>query len=144
MNQTVSSSEPLEIVKTWLLRLFGETPAIRSRLGDLDSLAPAELDRIARDLGLSATDLLSGSHGDPKNVELLMKMLDALGLDPEVLAREGTVLRDMERLCGMCKSTGQCRSDLESGDAAEYFTDYCMNKTTLEQLLASKAAAAQP
>ena len=62
-------------------------------------------------------------------------MLEALGIDGESLARtDPLMVRDMQRVCAMCRDKAQFDADLADGTAAEHFKSYCSNASTLEVL----------
>lgn len=134
----VQSAQPSPLVqgiKSFMLNLFGETPEIHQRSADLMSMPDSDVERIAHDVGFSATDLLACSRGNPKNIELMNRLLAELGIDTATLAHDNPgVLQDMERLCGMCKSTQRCRHDLDNADAKSHFTEYCLNTSTIEAI----------
>jgi hypothetical protein len=51
------------------------------------------------------------------------------------LARtEPLVLRDMERVCTLCKDKPRCRDDLAAGTAERHYEDYCLNAPTIDHL----------
>src|SRR5262249_25667718 len=78
-------------------------------VAELAGCPPSELHRIAQDVGLSGGDLKSLACSHTGSSELMPKRLQALGLDPEFFkcARTPTY-RDMERVCGACKSRRRC------------------------------------
>ena len=63
------------------------------------------------------------------------KRLKALGLDPAFFkcARTATY-RDMERVCGTCKSWRRCARDLAKGDVQAGMQGYCLNAPTIDAL----------
>ena len=84
-------------------------------------MSPAELDEMVR-------------HG-PHAADELPVMLKALGIDEHRLARTETMLlRDMERVCALCRDKAKCDRDLIAGTAAEHYEDYCLNAPTIDQL----------
>lgn len=139
MTQTAPSSPLVQGIKSFMLNLFGETPEIHARSAGLMSMADSDIERIARDVGFSATDLMTCNKGNPKNIELMNRLLAELGIDADALAHQQPgVLQDMERLCGLCKSTQQCRHDLDNASAKSHFTEYCLNTSTIEALQKNK------
>ena len=55
-------------------------------------------------------------------------MLKALGIDEADLARtEPLLLRDMERVCTLCRHKRQCDRELAAGTATEHYEGYCPN-----------------
>jgi uncharacterized protein YjiS (DUF1127 family) len=107
----------------------------RRELSELRQMDRGEFDRIANDLRVAPDDLdelvRQGAHA----ADELPKMLKALGIDEAALARtQPLVLRDMERVCAMCRHKAQCDGDLVAGTAAEHYQDYCANAPTLDGL----------
>ena len=63
------------------------------------------------------------------------KMLKALGIDMEDLVRtEPLMVRDMQRVCAMCRDKAQCHGELAAGTVAEHYKEYCPNAPTIEAL----------
>jgi hypothetical protein len=60
----------------------------------------------------------------------------ARGLDPDRM-RDAyvTLLRDVERVCTQCKTTGRCRRELDAGTAAAHCHDFCPNAATFDDLV---------
>ena len=121
----------------------------RSELADLECCGSAEVDRIAGDLGISASELRTLASYGPNAAELLNRRMAALRIDPD---RVGTLdpftLRDLQRLCTTCRSRKQCARDLtdSSGDRAENrqgWEDYCPNAATLNMLVALESYRAE-
>jgi len=102
-----------------------------SERSDLDTWAHEDVERIARDIGLTAGDLRVLNR--TKEPPLLPRMLAALRIDAADLARtEPAVLRDLQRVCAMCDSQRRCRSELDDGDAASTYEGFCPNAVTLK------------
>jgi hypothetical protein len=100
--------------------------------------APREVAVIARDLGLSANELISLTQRGPDAARLLKGMLAALGLDAKTLAdREPIVMRDLQRVCAACDLKRRCEHDLAE-HRTEICPDYCPNAYTLNALAGSK------
>ncbi len=123
----------------------------RSDSSELESCGPGEVEHLAQDLGISASDLrLLASYGPDEN-ELLLGRMTALGVDPDELARyEPATLRELQRLCTMCRTRGRCARDLtreearDSGEpASRDWMDYCPNAVTLKMLSTLKSCSAE-
>jgi len=68
-------------------------------------------------------------------------LLKALGIDEAALERTHLlVLRDMARVCTLCRHKARCDMDLADGTSAEYFSSYCPNEPTIKQLERTAAA----
>ena len=121
----------------------------RSELTDLECCGSVEVDRIAHDLGIAASELRTLASYGPNAAELLNRRMAALRIDPD---RVGTLdlftLRDLQRLCTTCRSRKQCARDLAdpSRDRAENgqdWQDYCPNAATLNMLVALESYRAE-
>ena len=76
---------------------------------------------------------LACSHAGPN--ELMPKRLQTLGLDPAFFRYARTAAyRDMERVCGTCKSWRRCARDLAKGDVQAGMQGYCLNAPTIDAL----------
>ncbi|HEX2724404.1 MAG TPA: DUF6455 family protein [Beijerinckiaceae bacterium] len=100
--------------------------------------------RILQELRLNGGDLHHLMVASTDNALLLSRMMAALGLDAEEVARElPAIMRDLERACAACGSKSRCRHDLDSGDAPARSADYCPNKPTLSALQAVTLSRAE-
>lgn len=115
-----------DIVTRWLRH--------RREQGELNALGHGDLELLAQDIGISLADLgeLIDKAQDPERLDAMLK---ALGIDEAALARaQPAMLRDMQRLCGLCEATQQCQAALESGRAADAYHAFCPNAETLDSL----------
>jgi hypothetical protein len=118
-----------------LTHTFGDWLKHRRELNEMRQLNTSEFDRIAGDLRVSPADLNELVRLGLHAADELPKMLNALGIDDNDLARvEPLVLRDMERVCGLCQHKRECDRDLAVGTSAEHYQGYCLNAPTIEQL----------
>jgi transcriptional regulator with XRE-family HTH domain len=120
---------------TRMVDIFGEWLKHRRELREMREMDAANFSQIASDLRMSSADLEAlvrqGSHA----ADELPKMLAALGIDQDDLARtEPLVLRDMERVCSMCINKRQCDRDLAAGTSAAHYEEYCANAPTIDGL----------
>ena len=127
-------SNPYPVIDM-LMNSFGEWLKHRRELNELRQLNTFEFDRIASELRVSSTDLNElvrhGSHAANE----LPKLLKLLGIDQEALARtQPLVLRDMQRVCSVCATKGECDRDLAAGTAAEHYEGSCLNAPTIKAL----------
>ncbi len=107
-----------------------------STAGQLAKCDPDEVAKIARDLQIAPRDLVRLSGKGPGAAQLLLRMLEALGVDPKNLGVEKpAVMRDLQRLCITCGYKQTCERDLAKGMAAERYEDYCPNAYTLDALI---------
>ena len=109
---------------------------------DFEQCSPDDVRQIAGDLGVPVSELRAISAKVPGSAELLSKMLTALRVDPEALAKsDPAVMRDLQRLCVSCGQKGRCQHELAKGTAAEHFHEFCPNAFTLDALFKSKKPA---
>jgi hypothetical protein len=115
---------------------------VQQNLQDLSAFSPAEMDRIAQDVGLSSTELCTLAEHSPDEAALLDRRLAAEGLDPAELARRAPAdLRDMERCCTLCESKGRCSYDLAGDPDDPVWRRYCPNSATIRELAQASPAA---
>jgi hypothetical protein len=99
--------------------------------------------QIANDLGLSVGELQAMSASNPHSADLLVKMLTALSVDPDFLARsDPATMRDLQRLCMSCGHKRRCAYELAAGTATKHYQSFCPNAFTLDALLKAKERAA--
>jgi len=118
-----------------LLDTFADWLKHRRELNEMRRLEQAEFNRIASDLKVSPDDLDELVRLGPHAADELPELLEALGIDKSVLARrELPIVRDMERVCAMCRSKRQCDHDLAGRTIAARYRDYCLNAPTIDEL----------
>jgi hypothetical protein len=118
-----------------MIDIFGEWLKHRRELRELREIDAANFGQIASDLRMTSADLEALVRQGPHAADELPKMLAALGIDQDDLARtEPLVLRDMERVCAVCIHKRRCDRDLAAGTAAEHDEDYCANAPTIDGL----------
>ena len=108
----------------------------------LDACDNNEITRIARDVGLSPSDLRHMAERGPDAAKQLLDRMALLHLDADALAKsEPSTMRDMQRLCSTCASKKHCQRDLllTPNDAA--WRHYCPNADTLDELQSEAATA---
>jgi hypothetical protein len=133
--QKIRSS--LEAVAQWYRDWMDRTSA-----ADLRCLGEAEVDRMAKDVGVSADELRRLVNQGPESAELLLRRMAELDLDrSEVTRQEPETFRELQQVCSRCKSRRQCARDLASHAADPAWKDYCPNAATLEALNARPWAA---
>src|SRR3954468_4825312 len=121
-----------------LIDMFGDWLKHRRELGELHQLEGIEFDRIAHDLRIPPGELNELVHQGPHAAGELPKLLKALGIDHDDLARiQPMAWRDMERVCALCQDKRRCDRDLAAGTAAQRYQDYCLNAPTIELITSS-------
>jgi hypothetical protein len=94
-----------------------------------------EIERMARDLRMPASELLSASQRGPEAADLLRRRMATLDLDQnEVFRTEPGTLRDLQRGCTMCASHRRCARDFARAPGTLAWKNYCPNVTTLMAL----------
>jgi hypothetical protein len=105
-----------------------------ARLVELRSIDDRQLDQIAREFGMSRSDLYALCASKAPTGDLLRQRLAEFDLSEELLARRHPeVLQDLQRVCGTCATTSRCAHDFvahKPGDRDEY----CPNTCTLYAL----------
>ncbi len=108
----------------------------RHAIGLRDELAdcgPDEVRSMAKDIGVSPSQLRELASKGPAAADLLQKMLVALRVDPKVLADiDPLIAYDLQRLCISCGNKKRCKHELADGTAAKTFREYCPNAITLD------------
>jgi|SRR5579859_404487 len=107
----------------------------RRELNEMRQLDRSEFDRIAADLEISPGDLDELVRRGPHATDELHALLKALGINETALERtQPLVLRDMERVCGLCNHKARCDRELAAGTSAELYRGYCPNASTIEEI----------
>lgn len=118
----------------------------RKALGTSHELAqcgPEAVAAMAQDLMLSPSELVNLAQKSPDSARLLHRLLIALGVDEQALAkRDPLVVRDLERLCVSCSHKRRCAHDLAAGTSPGQYKEYCPNAYTIEMLFAESAQSA--
>jgi len=127
--------DPSPSVFERLTHTFSEWLDHRRELKEMRQLSPVEFDRIAQDLQISPADLNELVNQGPHAADELPKLLAALGIKGDDLARiEPVVLHDMERVCALCGHKRECDRDLAAGTSVEHYQLYCLNAPTIANL----------
>ena len=115
--------------------IFGEWLKHRRELREMREMDAANFGQIASELRMTSADLEALVRHGPHAADELPKMLTALGIDQDALARtQPLMLRDMERVCALCSHKRQCGRDLAAGTAAAHYKEYCANAPTIGSL----------
>jgi uncharacterized protein YjiS (DUF1127 family) len=108
----------------------------RNRLRrELGRHGPHELDRILADAGLNRSDLPTILGSRARNRSLMARMLVHFGVRPDRIAvRYQGALRDAERVCAHCGSTGRCRRWLNQGATDDAPRLFCPNAELFDEM----------
>jgi hypothetical protein len=118
-----------------LIEMFGDWLKHRREITEMCQFDAAEFGRIAHDLGVTSSDLDELVRQGPHKVEELPQLLKILGIDEAAIARaQPLVMRDLERVCALCRHKSECDHDIADGTLAEHYEAYCGNKVTLDAL----------
>ncbi|MGA7810208.1 hypothetical protein [Bradyrhizobium sp.] len=118
-----------------LINTFSDWLRHRRELSEMRQLDRTDFERIAGDLQVSPEELDELVRNGPHAADELPKLLQALGIDEAKLASaQPLVLRDMERVCAMCRDKARCDRDLAAGTSTEHYKGYCLNAPTIDQL----------
>jgi len=113
-----------------------------SELAATNCCAEGEVERIARDIGLPASEIHRLASLGPESADLLLQRMAALNLDRKVVAQvEPQTFRDIQRVCTLCESHRQCARDLAQDASDPVWQNYCPNVATLRALSAMPWAA---
>jgi hypothetical protein len=115
-----------------------------ARLGnDLDRCSPDEIRTIAKDLGLTPSELSALAAQGPDAAEPLKKMLIALKVDANAFDQiDPRIKSDLQRSCILCGEKRRCRHELAAGTAAKNIHEFCPNAVTIETLFGQGRFAA--
>ena len=126
--------ETFPIVEFWIDK-FADWIKHRRDLSEIRRMNRTDFDLIARDLRISADDLERLVQAGEHSADEMPKMLKALGIDVADLMRvEPLMVRDMQRVCGLCQDKAHCHGELADGTAAQHYRDYCPNAPTIDAL----------
>lgn len=99
---------------------------------ELQCFADAEVERIAKDVGVSASELRTLATFGPEAADLLLRRMTALDLDRNEITRiEPQTFQDMQRVCIMCEHHRRCAGDFARDPAGDAWKEYCPNAATL-------------
>ena len=100
-------------------------------LTELKCCGEEEIERIARDFGMSASDLHRIASLGSGSADLLLHRMATLNLDQDEVSQLTRTFQDLQRVCSMCESHRRCARDLASDPANPAWKDYCPNAATL-------------
>jgi uncharacterized protein YjiS (DUF1127 family) len=113
----------------------------RRTMADLGRCGPAEMERIARDVGVSGADLSILAGKWPDAADPLYWRMNEIKLDwKEITHADPQVMRDLQRVCTVCASKRRCEHELANNPSDPTWKKYCPNATTLAALVAERAA----
>jgi hypothetical protein len=118
--------------KAWISATWRWMRDPNDALSDLQLCGQKEIERIARDSGLSISEFRALQSLGSNAPDLLERRMAALDLDPaEVSALAPHSFRDLQRVCSLCEGHRRCLRDLARQPNNEIWKDYCPNVATL-------------
>ena len=130
LTQGRQGQSPLQSLLAWCRAWLKGSPE-----SDFGCCAEAEIERMARDVRLSVSELRALARKGPKAADLLLRRMADLDLDPKEVARlEPAAFRDLQRVCTLCKSHRRCMWDFARGASPPTWDRYCPNTGTLAAL----------
>ena len=125
-----------------VIGMFADWLHHRREITDVCGCGTEEFRHIAHDLGVSASDLNELVRSGPHSADELPKMMAVLNLDIADIRRiEPLVVRDLERVCGLCGHKSRCHHELAAGTAAANHREFCNNAETLDSLTKQRERA---
>jgi hypothetical protein len=121
----------IEAISKW----WSDWTRRRSALAELECYAENEVERTAKELGISSAEIRKMVSRGPRAAELLLRRMVDLDLDRNEVSRtEPRVFQDLQRVCTLCESRRRCARDIARDSADPVWQDYCPNATTLMAL----------
>jgi hypothetical protein len=100
---------------------------------------PDEVMRMAKDIGVTPSQLQELVRKGPDSANLLKRMLVSLHVDPKIIAdMDPLVMREMQWLCITCNNKKRCEHELAKGTATKHFHEFCPNAVSIDELLDQK------
>lgn len=117
------------------INLFGNWLKRRREMRELRDINSGDFARIARDLSVTPAELDMVVRQGPHASDELPRLLHTLGIDATTLDRTQPVLqRDMVRVCASCQKKALCDYDLDAGNSAQLYEQYCPNAPAIDEL----------
>ena len=130
LSNAIKRRSPVEVMSQWWQSWTSNGPAL-----DHAFCAEGEVERIAKDIGLPASEIRRLASLGSKSAELLLRRMAALDLDRKEVAQvEPQAYRDLQRICTLCESHRQCSRDLLRDSSNPAWEEYCPNVETLRAL----------
>ena len=121
---------PLEAIAQWY-RDWSQ----RRAAAELSCCGEEAIDRMAREVGLTAAELRQLAKMGPEAAGLLQRRMASLSLDPNEVGKiEPQTLHDLQRVCSLCQYHRRCARDLAHDAANPAWKNYCPNAATLAAL----------
>lgn len=130
----IAQHESYPTVEFWIDK-FVDWIKHRRELSEVRQMNRTDFDLIARDLRVSPDELdrlvAAGAH----SADEMPEMLKALGIEVTDLARvDPLMVRDMQRVCSLCRDKAHCHGELAGGTAAQHYREFCPNAPAIDAL----------
>jgi len=107
----------------------------KRRSAGLVDCGDEEIEHIAHDLCMSASELRELARKGPGSADLLLRRMASIDLNPEEVSLiRHQIFQDLRRVCTRCRSRRRCIRDLACEPNSPEWKDYCPNASTLEEL----------
>lgn len=126
--------ETYPIVETWIDKFAGWIKH-RRELSEIRRIDRTDFNQIADDLRISPDELERLVQAGAHSADEMPEMLKALGVEVNDIARvEPLLVRDMQRVCSLCRDKERCHGELAHGTAAKHYEEFCPNAPTIDAL----------
>ena len=126
---------PIEVISEWWRACSSNAVAV----SEFMCHAEGEVERLAKEMGLSSAELQQLSRLDPDAAALVIHRMAALGVDQkEVSHAVPKILQELKSICTMCENRKLCARDLELHPTDKVWEDYCPNAVTLKVLMSMR------
>lgn len=103
-----------------------------NRTAYLEDCGAEEVGHIAKDIGVSTSELFLLARSDPGAADLLPRRMAALDIDRNEVARiVPLTMQDLQRVCTLCNKHRRCARELARNATDPTWKDYCPNVGTL-------------
>lgn len=121
----------VEVISQW----WQDWTNPQSNFSNLSCCVTYEVERVAREVGVTVAELKALARLGPDAADLLPRRVAALGLNSdEVMRAEPRTVQDLQRVCSLCECQKQCARDLAHNSTDSAWEKYCPNVETLKAL----------
>ena len=125
------STNALQRAQHW----WAEAKQRWSRVYDMSTMSPHEIERISHEVGLTPDEFLELASRPDRTELLIERRLAALQLDPEgIRTLAPLLLADIQRTCALCTEKSRCADEMADDPLAPGWESYCPNAGTLSVL----------
>ena len=130
--QTMTNSRsPAAVLADW----WHEWMRAATCASDLADCPDEEVEHIAKDVGVSVSELRWLARHKADDADLLLRRMAALDLSSEEVDKvERATFLDLQRVCTVCNCKRRCMRDMARNANDAVWEDYCPNVATLKML----------